>query len=117
VLSTPANDPTSAPSFVVSANFSKPVTGLSLAALTVVNGTASNLQGSGAAYTFVVSPSADGAVTIDLATGSAVDGTGNTNTAAARLALMSDRTAPLIGFSSEPAATTSATSATFSFAA
>jgi mRNA-degrading endonuclease toxin of MazEF toxin-antitoxin module len=117
VLSTSAKDPTSAGSFTVSASFTKPVTGLDLGVVTVENGTASNLQGSGQIYTFVVIPAADGVVTVDLAAGRASDGTGNTNTAAARLSLTSDRTPPLIAFTSAPAPITAATSATFSFAA
>ena len=94
-LSTTASDPTNT-AFVVSATFSKPVTGLSLPEVTIGNGVASNLAGSGAVYTFTVTASTDGVVTVDLADGSAADDAGNTNLAANRLSLTVDRTAPQV---------------------
>jgi len=99
-LSTSATDPTNAASLVVHATFTKPVTGLGLGAIRIDNGTASNLQGSGTSYSFTVSPVEDGVVTIDLAAGSAADGTGNTNTAAPRLSLEVDRTPPIVSITS-----------------
>jgi len=108
-LSTPAANPTNAASFAVRATFTEPVTGFGLAGVSVDNGTASNLQGSGAAYTFTVTPAGDGIVTVELAAGSASDGSGNTNTAARPLAITSDRTPPRIAFS--------ATSASLAFTA
>jgi uncharacterized repeat protein (TIGR01451 family) len=96
VLSTDAKSPTNASSFVVTATFSKPVTGLTLAAIAVGNGSASGLAGSGDTYTFRVTPAGDGDVTIDLSAGAAVDGVGNQSTAAARLTVVSDRTPPVV---------------------
>src|SRR5205085_2303567 len=54
-LSTSAPSPTNAP-FSVTATFSEPVTGLALGGIAVGNGSASNLAGSGASYTFDVTP-------------------------------------------------------------
>ncbi len=84
--------------FEVSATFSEDVTGLALADLQVSNGTATNLSGSGAAYTFDVTPAADGTVSIDLPAGSAADDAGNGNTAASTLEVEADVTAPTVLF-------------------
>ena len=58
-------------------SFNEPVTGFSLASVTVTNGTASNLQGSGASYTIDVAPLLAGTVAVTVAAGAAVDGAGN----------------------------------------
>src|SRR5439155_12942980 len=60
------------------------------------NGTAANLAGSGATYTFDVTPSGDGTVTVDLAAGAASDAAGNGNTAAAQLSRVYDGTRPSV---------------------
>ena len=61
------------------ATFSEPVTGFSLEDISVANGVASNFSGSGAVYTFDVTPYAIGDVTVDIAAGAAqgADGKGN----------------------------------------
>ena len=66
--------------------FSEPVTGFSLEDISVANGTAGNLAGSGAVYTFDVTPNAIGEVAVDIAEGVAQDADGNGNIAA-RLSL------------------------------
>lgn len=106
-LSTPATSPTNA-GFAVTATFSKSVTGFALGDVTVGNGSASNLRGSGTTYTFDVTPSADGAVTVDVPAGGASDSAGNTNTAATQLSLTYDATRPSITLSSTAAATVNA---------
>ena len=78
----------------VTVTFTKPVTGFDLADLVIVNGVAGNLTGSGASYAFDLTPTSDGAVTVDLAAGAATDVGGNGNTAAGQLALTFDGTAP-----------------------
>ncbi|MGJ3230774.1 MAG: Calx-beta domain-containing protein [Oceanicaulis sp.] len=80
--------------FTVSVAFTEPVSGFALADLVVGNGAASELSGSGAAYTVTITPSADGVVTVDLGAGAAADAAGNANTAAAQLAVETDATAP-----------------------
>ncbi len=61
------------------ATFTEPVTGFSLEDISVANGVASNFSGSGAVYTFDVTPYAIGDVTVDIAAGAAqgADGKGN----------------------------------------
>src|SRR5207237_3942698 len=83
-LSSGASNPTNA-AFTVTATFSEPVSGFSLAGVTIGNGAATNLAGSGATYTFTVAPAADGAVTIDLAAASASDAAGNAEPRAGQL--------------------------------
>ena len=71
----------------VTATFSEPVAGFALDDVAVVNGVAGNLAGSGAVYTFDVTPTILGEVTVDIAAGAAEDAQGNPSTAAARLSL------------------------------
>ncbi len=86
--------PTNAASIPVTLNFSESIGGLSLSDLTIGNGTASNLSGSGSNYSFDVAPTGDGAVTIDLGASTVTDIAGNNNQAAMTLSITSDRTAP-----------------------
>ncbi len=71
----------------VTATFSEPVFGFTVDDVSVKNGAAGNLAGSGAVYTFDVTPNAVGEVTVDIAAGVAADADGNGNTAAPRLLL------------------------------
>ena len=71
----------------VTVTFSKPVSDFTLDDISVVNGTASGFSGSGAVYTFDVTPNSLDEVTVDIAAGVATDGEGNGNTVAPRLFL------------------------------
>ncbi|MGN0854779.1 MAG: Ig-like domain-containing protein [Kiritimatiellia bacterium] len=77
----------------VTATFSEAVTGFTAAAVTVVNGTA-QVSGSGAVYAIVVSPTADGAVSVRIAADAVTDLAGNGNAASAMLTRTYDTTAP-----------------------
>ncbi len=70
-ISTPLSSVT-AP-FVVTATLSSASSSFPLSAITLTNGTASNLQGSGTSYTFTVTPSAPGAVTVKINAGALND--------------------------------------------
>lgn len=83
-------------SFIVTATFSENVTGFSAASLNVSNGTASNVSGSGAIYTFEVSPAADGEVTVQALQGAAQDGAGNPSSPSNTLTIAADLTAPTV---------------------
>ena len=85
VLSTPSNNVNSA--FQVTASFSESVTGMSLSDFTVTNGSLSNLSGSGSTYTFTVTPTNVGAVTILLPSGKVVDATNQGNSASNMLSV------------------------------
>jgi hypothetical protein len=81
--------------FTVTATFSEEVTGFELADITVGNGTASNFTAvSATEYTFNVTPTADGSVTVDVAAEMATDNAGNDNTAATQLTRTADVTGP-----------------------
>ncbi|MGJ8653615.1 MAG: discoidin domain-containing protein [Opitutaceae bacterium] len=75
-LSTTATDVTG--DYTVDINFSEPVTGLELGDFAVSSGTVSNLSGSGASYSVVVSPNFGGDVTISLPKNSVTDTDGDT---------------------------------------
>jgi hypothetical protein len=99
-LTSNANDPHSG-LFTVTATFSEAVTGLELAEITVGNGTASNLEGSGTTYTFNVTPVADGDVTVDIAADVAQGAATNGNAAATQLSVTTDGTNPTVTLTSD----------------
>ena len=68
------------------AAFSEPVSGFALEDVNLANGVAGNFAGSGAVYTFDVTPNAIGEAAVDIAAGVAEDADGNGNIAA-RLSL------------------------------
>jgi len=84
--------------FNITITFSEPVTGFTLTDLTVGNGTASNLQGNGAAYTATITPTANynGRVTVDIPANAVEDVVNRPNTAAPQFALTVDRAAPTV---------------------
>lgn len=63
------------------ATFSESVSNFVLGDISVTNGTASGLSGSGSAYTFSVTPTAAGLVSVSIGAGVANDTAGNTNIA------------------------------------
>lgn len=68
--------------FTATFTFSEDVTGFELADLVVTNGSASNLAGSGAVYTALITPDTVGAISVSVAANSAQDAAGNGNVAA-----------------------------------
>ena len=99
-LTSNANDPYSGV-FTVTATFSESVTGFTADDITVVNGTKGSLSGSGTTYTMDITPSSDGAVTVDVAANVAQDAAGNNNTAATQLSVTTDGTAPTVALTSD----------------
>jgi Ca2+-binding RTX toxin-like protein/RNA 3'-terminal phosphate cyclase len=87
-------------SFSVTATFDEDVTGLDVNDIAVTNGTITNFAGTGATYTFTVTPIADGMVTVDLAANVAQDTAGNSNTAANQLNRTADLVAPTVSLTS-----------------
>ena len=78
--------PTSDGPFTATFTFSEPVTGFAVEDITVGNGTASEFANTetGTTWTALITPSADGEVTVDVAADVAADEAGNGNTAAAQ---------------------------------
>ena len=71
----------------LTATFSRPVSGFTVDDITVSNGAVDNFAGSGAVYTFDVTPNDIGEVTVDISAGAAEDTGGNGNEAAPRFSL------------------------------
>ena len=65
--------------FTVDANFSEPVSGLDINEITVTNGTVSNFNGSGSSYSFTITPSNFGNVSVNIPSGVAENNNGITN--------------------------------------
>jgi hypothetical protein len=99
-ISSTASSPTNLASIPVTVKFSEPVTGFTSADLTVTNGTISGFTGSGSTYTFDIAPTADGAITVNVAAGVAKNSAGQGNLAATQFSITSDRTAPTASITS-----------------
>jgi Bacterial Ig-like domain len=95
-MSSAAGNPTSTSPILVTVTFSESVTGFTAGDITPGNGTANNFAGSGASYSFDLTPSGDGAVTADIAAGVAQDSALNNNTAATQFSRTYDTTAPSV---------------------
>ncbi len=87
--------------FTVTVEFSEAVTGFALGHIAVGNGVASNLTGSEADYSFEVTPSSNGTVTVDVAADVVMDSVGNGNRAATRLEVTADLQAPTVSLFTE----------------
>lgn len=94
-LTTSAPNPTNS-TFTVTATFSEAVTGMALGDFVIGNGTPSAFSGvSSTVYTVLVTPTTDGAVTIDMAAAIAQDAFLNDNTGATQLSRTYDSIAPV----------------------
>ena len=102
--------------FSVTVTFNEAVTGLELADLIVANGTASNLQSSSTSvYTATITPASAGTVTLNLASGAAVDAAGNGNSAASQYSVTHDTVAPTLAITGQAGPVNAAFTATFTF--
>ena len=89
--------------FDVTVRFTEDVSGFAAGDVTVANGNAGNLRGSGAAYTVAITPDGAGALEISVAADVATDAAGNGNTAAASVRVAYDADAPGVAISGAPA--------------
>ena len=71
----------------LTATFSRPVSGFTVDDITIGNGAAGSFAGSGAVYTFDVTPNDIGEVTLEIAAGAAEDADGERNTPVLRFSL------------------------------
>ena len=93
--------------FTVTATFSEDVLGFDTTDITVGNATVGNfVPGNAKTYTFDVTPTADGPVTVDVPAATATDIAGNKNTAATQLTRTYDATAPTVALTSASPTTT-----------
>src|SRR4028118_440373 len=92
--------------FSVTATFTENVTGFDNTDITVTNATVGNfVQLDAKTYTFDVTPTAEGNVTVDVLAATANDTAGNNNTAATGLTRTADITAPSVSLNSNSATT------------
>ncbi|MGV6852641.1 MAG: Ig-like domain-containing protein, partial [bacterium] len=81
--------------FAITVDFGEAVTGFALGDVTVGNGTASALVDNGGGnFGLTITPTADGAVTVDIAANIATDTAGNNNLVAMQYSVQADVTAP-----------------------
>jgi hypothetical protein len=90
------SNPTNVSPVVVSITFSGSVTGFTSTDIVPTNGAVSNFAGSGASYTFDLTPAGQGLFTADIAAGVATDLAGNTNTVATQFSRVYDSIAPTV---------------------
>jgi hypothetical protein len=94
-LSSASSDPTNASPIPVTVQFSENVSGFSVTVLVAGNATVGNFNVvDGDTYTFDLTPSGQGSVTVDIAAGVAIDAVGNGNTVAAQFSRAFDSDAP-----------------------
>ena len=107
---------TSNAAFTVTFAFSEAVIGFVVGDISVGNGGASSFSTvNTSTYTVLITPTADGAVTLDVNANVAQDSVGNFNTAAAQASSTYDASRPSVTIQNVPASTNIAFTATFSF--
>jgi hypothetical protein len=94
--------PRKAPSYPCTVTFPEPVTGFTVEDLTVSNGIISNFAGSGAAYSFTLTP-AEGQVSVQIAAGACTDLAGYTVPASNLFKRVLDSNAPTVAQITSPA--------------
>ncbi len=99
-ISSSTPNPTNTSPIPVTITFSETVTDFTKGNITVGNGTAGIPTGSGTTYTVDITPTADGLVTVDIASGVAHDAAGNRNSVASQLTRTYDHTGPTVSISS-----------------
>ncbi len=98
-ISSLASNQTRTSPIPVTVTFSEAVTGFVSGDVIVGNGSIGNFTGSGTTYNFNVTPTANGAVTVNVAGNVAQDAAGNGNSAALQLTRTYDTTAPTLAVS------------------
>ena len=98
LIGSPASNPTSTSPIPFTVTFNEPVSGFTSSDITVGNGAVvgASFLGSGANYSFDVTPAGQGPVSVDIAAGVATDTAGNLNTAAAQLNRTFDTSGPTV---------------------
>jgi predicted outer membrane repeat protein len=91
-----SSDPTNTSPVPITIIFSEPVTGFDLVDIAVINGTASDLVGSGSTYAVEITPTSDGLVTVSIPAGGVSDLAGNNNLESAPLTITYDSTPPSV---------------------
>jgi hypothetical protein len=116
VLSTLVSSPINSSPILVTITFNEPVTGVGAGDLSATNGTTSIPTGGPTVYTFNLTPSGQGLVTVKYLAGSASDLAGNPNTADSNtLSITFDTVAPDTAILGTPSNPSTSSNATFTF--
>jgi CSLREA domain-containing protein len=99
-MSSAASNPTNTSPIPVTVTFNESVTGFLATDIVPANGTVGNFAGTGASYTFDLTPSGQGLVTADIAAGVASDSAGNGNTIATQFSRTYDSLPPTVTMTS-----------------
>ena len=92
LLASTESSPTNSSPIPVTITFDETVNGFTLSDLDVTNGSAGNFSGNGANYSAYITPLTDGAVTVNVDAGSAMDIAGNENSAAPQFSIVYQET-------------------------
>ena len=95
-ISSLTTSPTKVSPISVTATFSETVTGFELTDTTVTNGVASNLVGGGSTYTFDLTPTTDGPVTVKILENTALDVASNQNSVSNTFSIVYDSVPPTV---------------------
>ncbi|MFC2152743.1 beta strand repeat-containing protein, partial [Bacteroidota bacterium] len=117
VITTTESDPTNASPIPFKVTFSETVTGFVSGEIDVTNGTVSNFNtAANPEFTFDITPTGQGEITVDVAGAVAKDAAGNDNTAATQYAIEFDSTNPTVAITStEPDPTNTNVDITITF--
>ncbi|RRR78034.1 MAG: hypothetical protein EI684_00805 [Candidatus Viridilinea halotolerans] len=96
-ISTSLSNPTDVSPMPFNVTFSEQVFGFTADDLTISNGNASDFAGSGANYSFNLTPQSEGPVTVTLGVNAATDNVGNPNISGASISLVYDARPPSVG--------------------
>jgi hypothetical protein len=87
-ITSTATNPTSVSPIPISVNFGEVVSGFTVEDLVVAGGTVGNFQDAGGGlFTFDITPTGDGIITVDIAAGAAEDAAGNDSPAATQFSI------------------------------
>ena len=95
-LASTATNPTNVSPIAVTATFNEVVTGFVVGDITPANGTLSGFSGSGASYSFNLTPSGQLTATANVAAAAGADAAGNPSTAATQFSRSYDSVAPTV---------------------
>lgn len=115
IVSSSALSPYNSP-FVVTFTFSEPVTGFDSADISVSNGSASEFSIiSGSVYSAKIMPTGNGSVTVNIASGQAIDSVGNANLVSNTFSAEYDTQLPSVSIDGPSSAVNTAFTGTFTF--
>ncbi|KPA18403.1 conserved hypothetical protein, membrane [Candidatus Magnetomorum sp. HK-1] len=101
IVNSGQNSPTQSNAIPITVTFSKPVSGFLVSDVVISNGSVAFFSGSGAIYTFIVTPDKEGTVTISIPENIAIDMVGSGNEPSEPFNIIVDQTRPTVNISSD----------------